>query len=235
MRLINKTAALAAIILGFGFFATSPGMSQQDISLKKTLVVEDVLAKVKDRYGTRTFCGTFGQIATLTGMGIQDTATGSVCFKHPDKMRWHYLSPEEQVIVSDGQTLWMYRPLDNQVIMGKANDFFKAGEGASFFSDIDMLKRAFDLFWAEPDRKADAERQNAWALKLAPKHIRPEFVCMYLLVDKKTGNIFETISYNNFGDETRLRFSRPEFDPELEDAHFSFSIPKGVDVIKMSP
>ena len=196
--------------------------------------VEDVLNMVHARYGKSAFCANFGQISTLTGMGIQDTAEGSACFKHPDKMRWHYRSPEEQFIVSDGETLWVYRPVDNQVMVGKAKEFFGAGEGASFFTDVAMLKKGFDVDWAEQNWQEEAKSQNAWALRLVPKNVRPEFVSLCLLIDKDSHEIFEAISYNNFGDETRMRFSRPDFDKPVPEAQFTFGIPPGVDVVEFS-
>ncbi len=193
--------------------------------------VEQVLNHVQARYGTSGFCSQFSQVATLTGMGIQDTASGHVCFKYPDKMRWQYKTPEEQAIVSDGETLWVYRPLDNQVMIGKARDFFGAGEGASFFSDVKILKQRFDVSWAEQEWQNSAALQKAWALKLSPKVPNPEFVSLYLLIDKDSHEIFETASFNNFRDETRILFSKPTFDPVPGEEEFIFIIPSGVDVM----
>ena len=196
--------------------------------------VDDVLSQVQKTYGHQGFCSPFRQVATLTGMGIQDSASGYACFKYPDKMRWEYEVPENQIIISDGTTMWVYRPLDNQVLMGNSRDFFGAGEGASFLTDVKILKSQFDVDWAEEAWQHSASLQNAWALKLIPKSQNPDFVALYLLIDRNSHEIFETASFNNFGDETRISFAKPDFSTPPEDSEFVLNIPEGVDVMEMS-
>jgi outer membrane lipoprotein carrier protein len=196
--------------------------------------VDEVLNKVQAHYGQKGFCSQFTQVATLTGMGIQDTASGYACFNYPDKMRWEYEVPEEQVIISDGKRLWVYRPLDNQVLVGDSKDYFGAGEGASFLTDVNILKSQFHVSWAEQAWQHSAGLQNAWALKLTPKKENPDFTVLYLLINRKTYSIFETASFNNFGDETRINFAEPDFSTPPKDSEFVLTIPEGVDVMEMS-
>ncbi len=48
------------------------------------------------------------------GQAVQESQ-GSVWLQRPARFRWEISSPEETVVVSDGQTLWFYTPLVQQV------------------------------------------------------------------------------------------------------------------------
>ena len=39
--------------------------------------------------------------------------------------------------------MWIYRPADNQVMVGKAPSFFADGKGFSFLSDMEAVKKKF--------------------------------------------------------------------------------------------
>lgn len=206
---------------------SEPGPGPEKASL------ETVLAGMEKCYANTGFCADFKQTATLKGMGITDNASGTVCFKYPDKVRWKYKAPEEQAVVSDGKTLWLYRPLDNQVIVGAARDYFGCGEGASFLSDVKLLKKYFIISWA-PEKLAEfAPGEKKHVLKLAPKAPRPEFTALYLVIEKDSFHISQSISYNDYGDATRIRFEAPRFDTSLPDSDFVFKTPKGVEVLRM--
>ena len=85
------------------------------------------------------------QASTIKAMEITDSASGKLMVQYPGKMRWVYKSPEEQIIVSDGEHLWIYRPEDNQVLRGMADAFFGDGKGAGFLSDIRRIREDFNI------------------------------------------------------------------------------------------
>ena len=43
------------------------------------------------------------------------TGEGELWVKRPNLFNWHMTSPDESVLVSDGQTLWFYNPFVEQV------------------------------------------------------------------------------------------------------------------------
>jgi len=199
----------------------------------KKLSVDQVLSGIEGRYKTSGMCAKFYQEATLAGMGISDNATGSVCFKAPDKMAWKYEKPEVQEVVTDGRILWIYRKVDNQVMVGEAGAFFGSGEGASFFSDVTRLKKMFTVSFAKGMIPEKWSKSGWYALRLIPKKKRPEFVELNLAVDARTFEIQESISKNQAGDSTRILFYDLSFNQKLPDSKFVFIAPKGADVMKM--
>ncbi|MFT5879395.1 MAG: outer membrane lipoprotein carrier protein [Moritella sp.] len=50
------------------------------------------------------------------------TAEGTMQLQRPNQFRWQTMTPDEQLIVSDGKTLWFYNPFVEQVSLYSLND-----------------------------------------------------------------------------------------------------------------
>ncbi len=193
----------------------------------KIIDEQAILTGVEKRYAAEGFSARFRQFSTLKAMDIVDTASGSIVVKRPGKMRWMYEVPEKQTIVSDGHHLWVYRPQDKQVMVGKTPTFFGNGKGAGFLTDLTSLQKQFEIS-REKDTPAGDYRLN-----LKPREKTQEISSIHLIVSKKTFNITEIITVNIYGDETRIEFSEIQFKKKIDDAIFTFNIPDGVDVIEI--
>ncbi|MGD9228162.1 MAG: outer membrane lipoprotein carrier protein LolA, partial [Desulfobacterales bacterium] len=80
------------------------------------LTVDHILDRVENKYADSKFSADFIQKSTIKAMEITDLATGKVYIKYPGMMRWEYEKPERQIIITDADKLWIYRPEDNQVM-----------------------------------------------------------------------------------------------------------------------
>ena len=59
-----------------------------------------------------SFSGHFTQTSFRANSEVAPrTAEGEVSYKRPGKMRWLYDAPEEQLLVTNGETLWLYDTL----------------------------------------------------------------------------------------------------------------------------
>ena len=192
--------------------------------------VEAILTGLQKRYNAAGFSARFDQTSTLKAMEISDSAAGTIAVKPPGKMRWSYTAPDRQIIISDGQSLWIYRPDDNQVMVGKAPAFFGDGKGAGFLSDIGGLTQHFVI-----TRANEAMAGERYGLKLVPIEAQDEVSEIYLTIDKARYDIVDIVTYNAFGDETVITLSDVRFDVPLDDALFDFQIPAGADVIELEP
>ena len=182
---------------------------------------------IEKRYAAIGFSARFHQLSTLKAMGLTDTASGEILVKRPGMMRWTYEIPEKQVIVSDGQHLWIYRPQDNQVMRGKAPAFFGNGRGAGFLSDLTSLRKQFGI-----SQEKDPTAGN-YHLKLSPLKKDLDITSVHLIITKETFNITEIITYNMYDDETRIKLSDIRFKDKIDNTQFKFDIPDGVDVVEL--
>ena len=188
---------------------------------------DDIIQKVESRYAGSGFSAFFFQASTIKAMEITDSASGKAFFKRPDKMRWEYETPDRQTIITNGNTLWIYRPEDNQVMVGKAPSFFEDGKGFSFLSDMESVKKKFYILL---EKKVE---DDTHVLKLLPREKTFDVSVIYLFVSTKTFEVVKIVTYNSYEDETRIEFKDIQFKRKLDESLFNFNIPEGVEVLNL--
>jgi outer membrane lipoprotein carrier protein len=163
----------------------------------------------------------------LAAMDISDMASGKVLMKQGGKMRWEYETPEIQIIITNGSDLWIYRPQDHQVMIGKAPNLFGDSKGVGFLSDIRQIRKYFTISLESTKEKAFS------TLKLIPKKNRPDLAEILLSVDPETFLVEKIITRNPYKDETRITLSEYRFGLHLNESLFTFIIPKNADILHM--
>jgi len=201
---------------------------RQDAKLQESnLLLDKIINKVEKKYALAGFSACFFQESTLKAMGIKDSASGKITVKRPGKMRWEYEKPERQIIVTEGKNLWVYRPDDNQVMIGKFPSFFGDGKGASFLSDIKLIRQQFNIVLENTDSN------DYYILKLLPLKKTNDLSYINLSISKKTFYLEEIVTYNAYGDETRIKLIDIKLLENPDDSIFIFNIPYGTDVLKL--
>ncbi len=213
-------AAVCVVLSGQALRTAAADQSQQ---LPEDLA--EIINGLEERYNVPDFSAEFQQESVLKAMDIRDTANGKVWFQRPGKMRWEYEKPEPQTIITDSRELWIFRPLDNQVMVGKAPAYFSGGKGASFLTDIRLLSSQFDMAVAE---KTDPDYH---VVLLTPKNKTPDLDKTMMWINRGTYNIEKVVTYNQFGDETIMRFTSIGFNQDLDPTMFHFDVPEGADII----
>ena len=183
--------------------------------------------RLEQHYTNKSFTAEFGQESTLKAMDITDFATGKMYVRYPGMMRWEYEKPEKQIIITDGYKLWIYRPDDNQVMTGSAPAFFSDGKGASFLSDINLIRKKFDISLLQ------SEDDFFYELELRPLEKTLDVDDIRISVTKSTFTVIRVITYNSYGDENRIELINHKFNVKLDDSLFSFAIPPGADVLQI--
>jgi outer membrane lipoprotein carrier protein len=195
------------------------------------LSVDQILENIENKYNNSKFSADFIQNSFLKTMDITDFASGKVYIKYPGKMRWEYQKPNRQIFITDGENLWVYRPEENQVQTGKAPEFFKGGKGASFLSDIRLIRQKFDISLEQgPPEESDLFHH----LKLIPLEKTLDITEVRLMVSKQTYNVLQVMTLDFYGNENRIDLINFVFGGNLDDSLFSFEIPQGVDVIQLN-
>ncbi len=192
-------------------------------------IIDSIISGVEARYNVPGFSADFYQESVLKAMAITDTASGRLMVRQPGKMRWEYLVPEPQTIITDGNDLWVYRPEENQVMVGKAPALFGEGKGAGFLSNIKMVR---DSFQVSLEKTATP---TLYRLKLIPNQSSADLMEVQLDIEKKRFDLVRITTFNIYGDETRIQLKNISFDNPPPESLFSFDVPKGADVVKMNP
>ena len=171
--------------------------------------------------GTQSGRAEFTQrISNRDGKIVQESR-GLLEFLRPGRFRWVYQKPYEQIIVGDGQRVWLHDPDLNQVTVRKLNAALGSTPAALLAGNNDALK-AFDL-------KDDGERDGiAWVLA-TPRAKDGSFEVVRLGF---SGDLLAVMELTDtFGQRTVLRFSGFTRNPKLDAGLFRFTPPAGADVV----
>lgn len=218
-----KSIAMAIFILTIACRLVQPSFVSAADS-----TIDTIIAGVESRYNVPGFTADFDQESILKAMAVTDTASGRLMVRQPGKMRWEYLVPDPQIIITDGNDLWVYRPEENQVLVGKAPSFFGEGKGAGFLSDIKTVRKSFQIS-LEP-----VEDPKLYRLKLVPNKSSVDLMEVKLDIAKKTFDLVWITTFNVYGDETRIELKNVNFDNPPSEALFRFDVPEGADVLQMN-
>lgn len=186
---------------------------------------QTVMDGLEDQYAGRSFSAAFTQTSIMTALDISETASGRAWFSHPGKMKWQYLEPERHDIITNGTTLWIYRPDENQVMRGDATQFFASGAGGAFLSDISKLRDNFTV--------TVTESTDQWVeLQLDAPPDNPDIQTIRIQVTRNDFQIQMVTTVNTLGDITLFELSDIRF-LELPDDWFEFAVPPGTSIIDM--
>jgi outer membrane lipoprotein carrier protein len=186
--------------------------------------LEQALDKLQERYETtRTLTADFKQTVESPTLAGKLETRGTVAFEKPNRMRWEYEAPDEQVIVGDGDTLWIYQPDEKQVIKAPLREAFQATAPVTFLAGLGNLQRDFEA-------TLDREEPERWVLKLVPRK-DPDMGVLTLAVRKADASIEEARITDPLGTTTRIGFSAEKRNTTLAEKTFRFSPPPGVDVV----
>jgi outer membrane lipoprotein carrier protein len=158
----------------------------------------------------------------------QISERGRVLIKKPGKMRWDYTAPEPKLFVSDGMKIYSYLPQDKQVIVSRVPGDDQATMPALFLAGKGNLTRDFTASIVELPAGLPA---NTRALKLVPKMPQRDYDSIVLAVDPARLEIRGLLSVDTQGGTSTLSFTNLKENVGLADKEFTFTIPRGVDLV----
>ena len=191
---------------------------------------KNLLHLIQKQYQSiQSFSGRFVQSShradTETG---PKKAQGLVSFKRPGKMRWVYEAPEEQLLVTNGQTMWLYDPLLENVTVQKLEKITE-GTALSFLLGLGNLE--FDFIQREITKNL-LSGQNGFILELEPKKSTANLAFIQLNVHPETHNL-QTIALIDQQDNYRIiQLMDLKYNLEIEDNFFEFLVTNDMEVIK---
>lgn len=153
------------------------------------------------------------------------TSSGSFEFLRPSRFRFHYLKPFEQLIVADGQTLWLYDADLNQATARSQQEVLGNTPAAliATASDLKGLSALFTLANAP-----DAEGQQ-W-VQATPKSRDGQLQSVRL--GFRQGQLATLEMLDSFGQRSVMQFGPLDTQAGFKPGHFAFQPPAGADVLR---
>lgn len=170
---------------------------------------------------TTTARARFAQMVLDRNMKQLQQATGTMQFARPGKFRWEYDKPYEQIIVSDGTRVWLYDKDLNQVTVRKYDRALGTSPAALLAGSNEIEKNY---------RFTGLGNQDGldW-LEAVPRTQDTAFERIRLGFGKSGLEAMEL--RDQFGQVTVIKFSTIERNVKISPEAFSFTPPKGADVI----
>jgi len=163
----------------------------------------------------------FRQVVVGKGQAAGKESSGTFSFQRPGRFRWAYEKPYEQLIVGDGERLWIYDKDLNQVTVRKLDVALGSTPAALLAGDA-ALERNFDL--------EDAGRRgNLDYVSAKPRSPDTGFASVRIGLADNLPRTMELA--DTFGNVTTLSFERFERNVALDPSRFQFVPPKGADVV----
>jgi outer membrane lipoprotein carrier protein len=152
---------------------------------------------------------------------LTQESKGSFVFLRPGRFRWTYAKPVDQVIVGDGERVWIHDRDLNQVTVRKISKAL-GSTPAALLAGASDVEKAFEL--------SDAGTRDGleW-LEAKPRDADAGFERIRMGFSATGIEAMELT--DNFGQTTRLRFSNLRRNPKVDAAEFRFEPPKGADVL----
>lgn len=211
-----RLVLLALMLLGAG-----PALGQQKAC------DEDLLRKTQADYQSLSgFKAGFTQ-RDLRPNGAVSEARGIIEYLKPGRMRWEYLEPDEQLLVTDGNTLWLYDPLLDNVTVQPLRDLAR-GTPLSFLLGLGSLAEDFTcrkLSTLPPD-------DGLHYLELLPVRPIPSLSYLQVGVHAPAGRLAALRMMDLEGGVRTVRLEDLQTAVVFGENRFSFSITPEMEVIR---
>ncbi len=207
MPLFNRLAAALCIALAAAPALAGPGRDRLDAFLD----------------GLDAFQAEFDQVLLDENKQPVDESTGTVYLLRPGRFRWDYRAPYPQLIVADGEQVWMYEPELAQATVRPQQDILGATP-AALLSATEPVDTRFIV-----EELGTRDDGSDW-LSLKPKESNASFVAIRIGFDGDTLKVMEL--EDSFGQTTRLTFRELSRNPALDRGLFAFEPPAGTDIIR---
>jgi len=171
---------------------------------------------------TKTARGEFTQQVTRGSAQAAPPSTGTFFFERPGRFRWIYVAPYEQVLVADGQRLFIYDKDLNQVTVRKIAAALPASPASILFGGTDFER---DFVVSDAGTRDGVE----W-LQAVPRAKDSQFE--RIEIGFRDSVPVAMVLADSFGQVSRLAFSRFERNATLDPQLFRFVPPPGADVLE---
>ena len=171
--------------------------------------------------GFTSFQADFRQLSSSAAGDRTQESSGTLYLQKPGRFRWDYRQPSRQLIVSDGQKIWLY-DVDLEQVTIKSLDESLSLTPASLLAGTANIRDSFEVTRL-------GSREGVDWLQLTPRHADTDFLEFRLGFSRGDLKVMEL--KDKLQQSTRIEFSGVRRNPHLAGELFTFVPPPGVDVI----
>ena len=158
------------------------------------------------------------------------TTNGRLYLKRPGRLRWDVAEPYPQLVLADGESLWIHDPDLEQVTVQPLAE--AAGTPGALLTGVaPQLDGAFDV-----RALAEDEGQDAGLARYMVRPLDEDSVLQTATLAFSADDVLHRVDLvDHLQQTTRIVFTATELNPVLDSALFQFEVPPGADVIGHVP
>ncbi|MDU0111917.1 outer membrane lipoprotein chaperone LolA [Psychrosphaera aquimarina] len=201
---ISKLVTIFALISSFSLFA-----EPVETELRKLLVDYD------------GFTAEFKQQVKDTDNNVLHSASGQLVFKQPGQFIWEIVAPEQELLMSNGDTLWWFNPFLEQVSIFDAKDAVATTPFALLVSQQDEVWNKFTITKLESGFLVKPKNENNSQVSQLAIYF-DDFLLKEIVITDRTQ---QTSSYE---------LKKQAFKKKLN-VNFNFDIPADIEIDDQRP
>ena len=164
----------------------------------------------------------FSQRVFASDGELKESSSGTVQLQAPRQFRWQYLKPFPQLLVADGDHIWIYDP-DMEQVTVRQQSLEEQNSPLAMLIDPTQMQRQFEV--AEGGSGQGLE----W-LELTPR--KPEEAPFdRARLGFGAAGLVRMEMFDGLGQRTVMGFSAWKRNPAFAPGTFTFKAPEGVDVV----
>ena len=180
------------------------------------------LATLLDRMATLR--AEFEQTVTSRFGDVLQTATGRMHLERPARLRWEVDEPYPQLVVTNGETLWVFDPDLEQVAVQPLAEALSGSPTVFLTATVQELRRDYSV------RATETDATGGSRFELTPLDSNAVFSELVLTFGTN-GTLAGIDIADHLAQFTRVTFRAADLNPVLDSALFEFEVPVGIDVI----
>ncbi|MBN1232205.1 MAG: outer membrane lipoprotein carrier protein LolA [Candidatus Coatesbacteria bacterium] len=189
---------------------------------------DEIIKQIQEKYKKiNSFQGVFRQVNIWSELNKWRALNGKIYVSEPNKLLLEYIHPKGQFLLSTGDFIYLYSPVNKQVMKFSTN---KLEYGLRFKDLIYKYPEESDVTYVGSEK---IDGRICKKLFLVPRNEKTDFVKMEIWVG--TDSIIYRIAYE---DDTESKivytFSDIIINPKLDSKHFEFRLPSGAKIIDKS-
>lgn len=195
----------------------------------------EIAQKLQTAYeSASTVTAEFRQTTAMKFSSRIRQGSGTMIFRKPGRMRWDYTAPDNQVLISDGESISMYFEKNRQMIVSSAKEYLQSDVTYSFFAGTGDILKDFDVGQADFANTLD----DLLLIKLVPKSSHPHVSAIHAWIASDTYLIKQLQIVDHFDTVTDLYFNNVQIDGEfyskqrVTDELFLFIPPPDTEIIE---
>ncbi len=146
---------------------------------------------------------------------LLQSGSGELAIKKPNKVRWHTKSPEESLIISDGETLWFFDPFIEQVSAHTLDNAIANTPILLLTSEDKSLWQGYQVARVKANSYSITSNDSNSQVKNLILNFNKEELTGFTITDT-TGQI------------SKFSLSEVDIKSDLKEQLFKFEIPEGV-------